>query len=105
NKLFGASSRPGYETERGFFYLKYGPPDQRYSVNSEEGTLPYEIWVYNAPGKQSSQGAFLFYSPGFLVADYMLLHSTVIGKKRNNTWRAELYKNGASANKNTTRAE
>lgn len=106
NREFGSSSRPGYETERGFYFLKYGPPDQRFTVNSEEGTIPYEIWQYNAPGKQSSPGAFLFYNPGYMVTDYKLLHSTVIGEMRNTNWRAELYKNGGvSVNNNNSRAE
>ncbi|HYD22062.1 MAG TPA: GWxTD domain-containing protein [Flavipsychrobacter sp.] len=105
NKLFGSSRNPGYETERGFYYLKYGPPDQRYVVTAEEAAWPYEIWQYNAPGKQSSQGVFLFYNPGFMVGDYKLLHSTVQGEMRNNNWRAELYKSGGSSNNLNSRAE
>ncbi|MBZ0100369.1 MAG: GWxTD domain-containing protein, partial [Taibaiella sp.] len=105
NKLFGNSRNPGYETERGFYYLKYGPPDQRYVVTAEETAWPYEIWQYNAPGKQSSQGVFLFYNPGFMVSDYKLLHSTVQGEMRNNNWRSELYKTGGSTNNLNSRAE
>lgn len=105
NKLFGTSRNPGYETERGFFYLKYGAPDQRYVVTAEEATWPYEIWQYNAPGEQSSQGVFLFFNPGFMLGDYKLLHSTVRGEMRNNNWRAELYKTGASSNNLNSRAE
>ncbi len=105
NKLFGNSRNPGYETERGFYYLKYGPPDQRYIVTAEETAWPYEIWQYNAPGKQSSQGVFLFYNPGFMVSDYKLLHSTVQGEMRNNNWRAELYKTGGSTHNLNSRAE
>ena len=63
NRLFGSRSNGGYETERGFYYLKYGPPDQRYTVTAEQGALPYEVWQYNAPGKQSYSGSFLFYNP------------------------------------------
>ncbi len=105
NKLFGNSRNPGYESERGFYYLKYGPPDQRYVVTAEETAWPYEIWQYNAPGKQSSQGVFLFYNPGFMLGDYKLLHSTVQGEMRNNNWRAELYKTGGSSNNLNSRAE
>lgn len=105
NKLFGNSRNPGYESERGFYYLKYGPPDQRYVVTAEEAAWPYEIWQYNAPGKQSSQGVFLFYNPGFMLGDYKLLHSTVQGEMRNNNWRAELYKTGGSSNNLNSRAE
>lgn len=106
NDLFGSRSKPGYETERGFFYLKYGPPDQRYVVSSEQGAWPYEVWQYNAPGKQSSSGAFLFYNPGYMVNEYALLHTTVQGEMRNSAWRSMLYKNntGSTGNLNS-RAE
>jgi GWxTD domain-containing protein len=105
NKLFGSSRNPGYETERGYYYIKYGPPDQRYVVTAEEAAWPYEIWQYNAPGKQSSQGVFLFFNPGFMADDYKLLHSTVQGEMRNNNWRTELYKTGMSSNNINSRAE
>lgn len=105
NKLFGSRSRGGYETERGFYYLKYGPPDQRYTVSNEEGAWPYEIWQYNAPGNQSYNGEFLFYNPGFMVSDYRLLHSTVKGEMRNTAWRNQLYKTGASSGNLNSRAE
>lgn len=105
NKLFGSRVKPGYETERGYMYLKYGKPDQRYVVSNEEGAVPYEVWIYNAPGKQSSQGAFLFYNPGFMVVDYRLLHSTVRGELRNTNWRSQLYKNGSATGNLNSRAE
>lgn len=105
NKLFGSSRKPGYETERGFYYLKYGKPEIRYTVSSEEGAWPYEVWQYNAPGNQSSGGAMLFYSPGFMVNDYMLLHSTIIGERRNTAWRSQLYKSGMSSGNLNSRAE
>src|SRR5207253_172411 len=84
NKLFGGDTRPGYETDRGFIYLKYGKPNERIIVENEAGSLPYEIWQYNAPGKQNRPGAFLFYRPGSMVSDFRLLHSTVQGEVRNN---------------------
>lgn len=105
NKLFGNSRNPGYETERGFYYLKYGEPDQRYVVTAEEAAWPYEIWQYNSTSKQSSQGVFLFFNPGFMLGDYKLLHSTVQGEMRNANWRAELYKTGTSSNNINSRAE
>lgn len=105
NKLFGNSRNPGYETERGYYYLKYGVPEQRYVVTAEEAAWPYEIWQYNAPGKQSSQGILLFYNPGFMLGDYKLLHSTIQGEMRNSNWRAELYKTGSSSNNINSRAE
>ena len=104
NKLFGTGAVNGYETDRGIIWLKYGKPNERILVQNEQGVLPYEIWQYNAPGKQSSPGAFLFYRPGFMVSDYRLLHSTVNGEIRNLNWRTVLYANGGGGNGNS-RAE
>ncbi len=94
NKIFGSGTRPGYETERGNVWLKYGKPDERIIVESEQGSLPYELWQYNHPGKQSSPGVFLFYRPGYMINDYLLLHSTVTGETRNAAWRNMLYTSG-----------
>lgn len=97
NKLFGNSGRPGYETERGQIYLRFGNPNERVIVNNETGAVPYEIWVYNSTERQSSPGIFLFYRPGFMISDYKLLHSTVNGELRNTAWREFLYISGSSA--------
>ncbi len=105
NRLFGSTAMPGYKTDRGFIYLKYGKPSDRILVKNEPGALPYEIWQYYSLGKQSMEGIFLFYQPGSSVQDYRLLHSTVNGELRNSQWRTLLYtKGGANANPNS-RAE
>ena len=91
NKLFGAGGGIGYESERGYVYLKYGKPDERIIVQNETGTLPYEIWQYNVIAKQGGQGLFLFYKPGYSIGDYKLLHTTVSGEIRNLQWRDYLY--------------
>lgn len=97
NRMFGASTVPGYESDRGIVYLKYGKPNERIVVNNETGSVPYEVWTYNAPGKQGAPGAFLFYQTGSMISSFELLHTTVIGEKRNPQWRMFLYSNGAQA--------
>lgn len=104
NKIFGGSSTRGYETERGQIYLKYGKPNERVIVLNEPGSLPYEIWQYNAPGKQSGQGIFLFYQPPSVIGDMILLHSTVQGEVRNTQWRSMLF-NGSQMQSSYSRAE
>ncbi|MEI8279724.1 MAG: GWxTD domain-containing protein [Bacteroidota bacterium] len=104
NKLFGSSSFPGYETDRGLVYLKYGAPVDRIKVENEAGSLPYEIWLYNAIAKQST-GLFLFYRPTYMVTDFKLLHSTVIGEVRNAQWRSILYANGTGSQNQNSRAD
>lgn len=90
NKLFGTSMVRGFESERGRIYLHYGEPSERIKVENEDGALPYEIWQYNTVNTQSN-ALFLFYRPGFLGSDYLLLHSTYVGEKAMKNWRRELY--------------
>jgi GWxTD domain-containing protein len=37
---------PGWQTDRGMIYVKYGPPDEKESHPQEDGTFPYEKWLY-----------------------------------------------------------
>jgi len=96
NKKFSAQGTAGYETERGFIYLRYGPPTDIVTVTSETGALPYEIWQYNtltqfSNKKELANALFLFYKPGQMIGDYRLLHSTVPGEMVNSAWRMYLF--------------
>ena len=104
NRNFGSSALPGYETDRGLVYLKYGPPTERIVVNNEEGARPYEIWQYNVLPQQGN-GMFLFYRPGFITNDYKILHTNINGEIRNRAWRMSLYTNGVSLRPDNSRAE
>lgn len=106
NKLFRGGGIPGYETERGEIYLKYGPPDERVAVENEAGARPYEVWTYNKLPKQSQGVALLFYRPAQMVGDYELLHSNVRGERRNTQWRSYLYiATGSGSGNINSRAE
>lgn len=105
NKEYGSRIKPGYETDRGIIYLKYGKPDLVTSIANEPGAYPYEIWQYNTPGQRGTNGIFLFYQPGYMVGGYKLLHSTVHGEVRNSNWRSQLFKNGVSNQSVTSQAE
>jgi GWxTD domain-containing protein len=58
NKYYGTSAYPGWKTDRGWSYIKFGPPDQidrkpAGDINPSGGWLsnPYEVWSYDsAPG-------------------------------------------------------
>lgn len=96
NKKFSAQGTAGYETERGFIYLRYGPPTDIVTVTNETGALPYEIWQYNtltqfSNKKELANALFLFYKPGQMIGDYRLLHSTVPGEMMNSAWRMYLF--------------
>ena len=98
NKQFKMGSTMGYETDRGVVYLRYGAPEEVLRVPSESGSYPYEIWRYNVGDKVGGSGLFLFYSPGYMISDYRLLHSTVPGERKNPNWRSALYKSSGSGN-------
>jgi GWxTD domain-containing protein len=68
-----SSGMPGYKTDRGRIYLKYGKPDEidshpsggRYEREASEGggstsTYPFERWFYrNIPGRSGAQLEFV----------------------------------------------
>lgn len=97
NKLFSASGKVGYETDRGYIYLKYGEPTERIIVRSEQGSLPYEVWVYNSLPRINRLSYFLFYQPANAIGNYDLLHSTVPDETRNTNWRSFLYPSGQNS--------
>jgi GWxTD domain-containing protein len=97
NRQYGSGSTPGYETDRGIVWLRYGKPDEVVRVPNESGALPYEIWRYNPNMKMHGPGLFLFYSPGSMSSDFRLLHSTVLGETQNPDWRSSLYSAGRSS--------
>lgn len=98
NRKFSAEGLAGYETERGFIYLRYGPPTDIITVSNEVGTRPYQIWQYNTltqftNQKELTNALFLFYRQSQMIGDYKLLHSTVPGEVNNSAWRTYLYDN------------
>jgi GWxTD domain-containing protein len=103
NRLFGSSMLPGYESERGKLYLKYGKPDDRIVVENERGALPYEIWEYNNL-QRATNALLLFYRAGMMTNDYRLLHSTVPGELKTNNWKSVLYLN-PEQERNNSKAE
>jgi GWxTD domain-containing protein len=108
NKLFSANGTPGYLTDRGYIYLKYGPPDDQITVENEQGTLPYELWQYinvRTPIKNIDNAVFLFYRPQEMIVGFQLLYSTVPGEAPGRNWRSLLYVNGAGGQNMNSRAE
>jgi len=108
NKLYTGHGTPGYATDRGFMYLRYGPPTDIITVENESGALPYEIWQYNTLTQRNhrdvSDAFFLFYRPQGAL-DYKLLHSTVEGELQNEAWRTYLYVGSGGGTSGNSRAE
>ncbi|MFQ5446900.1 MAG: GWxTD domain-containing protein, partial [Saprospiraceae bacterium] len=84
----------GFETDRGYIFMKYGAPSDAITVEDEPTAPPYEIWSYNQLPKTSQTNVkFLFYNPSLATTGYILLHSTARGEVNNPRWEVELYRN------------
>lgn len=109
NKLYTSHGTAGYETERGFMFLRYGPPTDVVTVENEAGALPYEVWQYNTlrlkDGRPVTDAVFLFYRPNQNIFDFKLLHTSVPGELINPGWRSVLYTNAQGGNNGNSAAE
>ena len=90
NMSFGTVSYPGYRTDRGYVFLKYGQPDKIVESPNEPGAYPYEIWHYYEVANQHNK-RFVFMSKDNVTNDFHLIHSDVIGEINNPRWQLEIY--------------
>ncbi len=87
---------PGYQTDRGYIYLKYGRPDDIVTSEFEPDVYPYEIWHYYHTINNQNNVKFVFYNPNLVGEDYTLLHSTAKGEIYTNNWVRVLHKRDTS---------
>ncbi|MEO1434842.1 MAG: GWxTD domain-containing protein, partial [Bacteroidota bacterium] len=97
NALFGSLIDEGYETDRGYTYLKYGVPSDMVDVPDEINTYPYQIWVYYETPKGERNVKFVFYNPSLAGDNYVILHSTARDEITDRAWQRKLYKNNPVA--------
>ncbi len=95
NKMFSNNGKMGFETPRGFMYLRYGAPTEIVTRNNEQGALPYELWQYNnlkeMSGLDATNAYILFYKSSDADFDFKVLHTTISGELHNMGWRSFLY--------------
>lgn len=92
DNLYYSGFRRGFETDRGYIFLKYGKPDDIVTVEDEVDAPPYEIWTYyRLSNTTQSNVKFLFYNPGLTRNGFELLHSTARGERQNPRWESVLY--------------
>ncbi|MEM6398114.1 MAG: GWxTD domain-containing protein [Bacteroidota bacterium] len=93
DRTFNAGFRNGFESDRGYIYLKYGQPNNITRVDTDPVAPPYEIWSYDFI-KRTGQAnrRFVFYNPTLAAGDMVILHSDVIGEINNPQWQLELYR-------------
>ncbi|MEZ4961578.1 MAG: GWxTD domain-containing protein [Saprospiraceae bacterium] len=83
----------GFETDRGYVYMKYGVPNDITTVENDPSAPPYEIWSYNEfPQTGQNNVKFLFYNPSLAHNGFVLLHSNARGEVSNPRWEVELYR-------------
>ena len=78
----------GYKTDRGYCYLKYGPPNYIEFYPSEVNSYSFEIWSYydfEATGQNDVY--FVFYEKDLVTKDFRLLHSNATGEIQNAKWK------------------
>lgn len=94
DQMYDSGLGYGFETDRGYIYLKYGRPSDMVKEENDPAAPPYEIWIYNDfPATNQTNVRFIFYNPSLAPNDYRLLHSTARGELNNPRWEVELYKN------------
>ena len=91
NENFGTPMREGYLSDRGYRYLKYGPPDDRYESFDEPTAYPYEVWYYTQV-KQQKNKMIIFCNKSQVLNDYTILHSDINGEFYNKDWNLELHR-------------
>lgn len=83
----------GFETDRGYVYMKYGRPDDIVEQHSNPDTAPYEIWVYyDFPLTGQKNIKFIYYDAEG-SGSMRLLNTTARGELQDPQWRRKLYKN------------
>jgi GWxTD domain-containing protein len=84
----------GFETDRGYVFLKYGRPSDLVTEWNDPAAPPYEIWSYNHfPATNQNNVRFIFYNPSLDGTDFVMLHSTARGELNNPQWEVQLYRN------------
>lgn len=83
----------GFETDRGYMFMKYGKPNDIRTVENDPSAPPYEIWVYeNLRRTNQNRVKFIFYNPSLSPGNFQLLHSTALGEVNNPQWERDLYR-------------
>ncbi len=83
----------GFETDRGYVYMRYGQPSDMVAENNDPSAPPYEVWSYNDfPETNQNLVKFIFYNPSLSPGNFILLHSTARGEVNNPGWQAEMYR-------------
>jgi GWxTD domain-containing protein len=83
----------GFETDRGYVFMKYGRPDDITTQTSSPDAPAYELWSYNDfPITKQTNIKFLFWD-GDGSGNMRILHSNARGEISDKNWKTKLYRN------------
>jgi GWxTD domain-containing protein len=86
DQRFTALGKPGWKTDRGRVYLRYGEPSEIERFPNQTDTKPYEIWHYN----EIEGGVIFVFADLTSFSDYQLIHSSARGELRDDSWYARI---------------
>lgn len=89
NNSYSTLSIPGYKTDRGYVFLKYGVPNEIDKFPFTQQYYPYEIWNYYETGNQYNID-FIFYNRDLVTNFYELIHSTAKDELYDPRWKLKL---------------
>jgi GWxTD domain-containing protein len=82
----------GFETDRGYVFMKYGRPDDITAVPTSPDASGYELWSYNDfPITKQTNVKFLFWDADG-SGNMRILHSNARGEIQDRNWKTKLYK-------------
>ncbi len=91
NMNYSTFIEPGFESDRGVIFLKYGSPNSIYKSTHEPEAYPYEIWhYYKLTGNQTNR-KFVFISTDLGSTDFELAHSNATGEMNDPQWHLRLH--------------
>jgi GWxTD domain-containing protein len=83
----------GFETDRGYVFMKYGRPNDITPQASSSDAPGFEVWSYNEfPVTKQTNVKFLFWD-GDGSGNMRILHSNAIGEVQDKNWKTKLYRN------------
>ncbi|MGI6292493.1 MAG: GWxTD domain-containing protein [Bacteroidales bacterium] len=89
NNSYSTNTIKGYRTDRGYVFLKYGPPNEIEKHPFTQEYYPYEIWYYYNTANQNNV-YFIFYSRDLVTSLYELIHSTARDEIYDPRWKLTL---------------
>lgn len=83
DEKYKSSFKPGWKTDQGVVFLKYGTPSDIDRHHSESGTKPYEVWRY----EHIEGGVIFVFIDRIGLSQYVLIHSTKRGELSDPNWQ------------------